>query len=116
MGKTEAQRIRLSGPIKLQYSKDHNIDFEKLLTASEFKEAHRIKMIEWSEAKRAEDAGYFIRSAIEMYEGIPSNILIRIFFASCSGVNSENNQFITSFCFSSFIFHYPINSILYRRT
>lgn len=26
-------------------------------------------MIVWSEAKRAQDKGYFIRAAIEMYEG-----------------------------------------------
>lgn len=61
--------IRLSGPIKKQYAVDHNLDYEALLTASEYKEQHRLPMITWSEAKRAQDNGYFIRAAIEMYNG-----------------------------------------------
>ncbi|CAL4122726.1 unnamed protein product, partial [Meganyctiphanes norvegica] len=61
--------IRISGPIKKQYAADHNLDYEKLLTASDYKEQHRLPMITWSEAKRAQDAGYFIRAAIEMYNG-----------------------------------------------
>ena len=61
--------IRLSGPIKQQYATDHNLDYDKLLDASEYKEKYRLDMIQWSEAKRNVDSGYFIRAAIQMYEG-----------------------------------------------
>ncbi|XP_068230756.1 phosphomevalonate kinase isoform X2 [Palaemon carinicauda] len=61
--------IRLSGPIKQQFALNNNLDYEKLLTASDYKEKYRLEMISWSEAKRRKDNGFFIRAAIEMYEG-----------------------------------------------
>ncbi|XP_076064698.1 phosphomevalonate kinase isoform X2 [Oratosquilla oratoria] len=59
--------VKLSGPIKSEFAKTHDLDYKQLLTASDYKEKYRIPMIEWSEAKRNEDSGYFIRAAIEMY-------------------------------------------------
>lgn len=61
--------IRLSGPIKQQFALNNGLDYSQLLTASDYKEKYRSEMIVWSEAKRAQDKGYFIRAAIEMYEG-----------------------------------------------
>ncbi|XP_050726750.1 phosphomevalonate kinase-like isoform X2 [Eriocheir sinensis] len=61
--------IRLSGPIKQQFALDNDLDYSQLLTASDYKEKYRSEMIVWSEAKRAIDKGYFIRAAIEMFEG-----------------------------------------------
>ncbi|XP_042871968.1 phosphomevalonate kinase-like [Penaeus japonicus] len=64
-----AKTIRLSGPIKQQFAANNGLDYSSLLSASEYKEKYRLQMIEWSEAKRAQDSGFFIRAAIEMYEG-----------------------------------------------
>jgi phosphomevalonate kinase len=44
--------LRLSGPLKKCYADDHNLDYEELLGTSEYKEKHRLKMIEWSEEIR----------------------------------------------------------------
>ncbi|XP_042212952.1 phosphomevalonate kinase-like, partial [Homarus americanus] len=65
----QCQTIRLSGPIKQQFAKTNCLDYSQLLTASEYKEKYRLEMIAWSESKRAEDIGFFIRAAIDMYEG-----------------------------------------------
>ncbi|XP_063592251.1 phosphomevalonate kinase-like [Penaeus indicus] len=70
LGNAEAKTVRLSGPIKQQFAANNGLDYSSLLSASEYKEKYRLQMIEWSEAKRAEDSGFFIRAAIEMYEGV----------------------------------------------
>lgn len=44
--------VRLSGPLKECYAKDHGLDYQKLLSASDYKEQHRLSMITWSEALR----------------------------------------------------------------
>ncbi|ESO11565.1 hypothetical protein HELRODRAFT_166571 [Helobdella robusta] len=54
--------LRLSYPLKSQYSKDHGLDLEKLLDASDFKELYRADMIRWGEEKRNQDPMYFIRA------------------------------------------------------
>ncbi|ESO87613.1 hypothetical protein LOTGIDRAFT_179274 [Lottia gigantea] len=55
--------MRLSSPLKGQYAKDHDLDFEKLLDASEYKEKYRKDMIRWGEEQRQKDPGYFCRLA-----------------------------------------------------
>lgn len=69
LGDAVAKTVRLSGPIKQQFAANNGLDYSSLLSASEYKEKYRLQMIEWSEAKRAQDSGFFIRAAIEMYEG-----------------------------------------------
>lgn len=44
--------IRLSGPLKECYAKDHGLDFQKLLSSGEYKEKYRKDMITWSEEIR----------------------------------------------------------------
>ncbi|XP_064098459.1 phosphomevalonate kinase-like isoform X1 [Macrobrachium nipponense] len=68
IGNDLSKILRLSGPIKQQFALDNGLDYEKLLSASEYKEKYRLEMISWSEAKRAKDSGFFIRAAIEMFE------------------------------------------------
>ena len=46
--------IRLSGPLKECYAQNHGLDYQKLLSASDYKEQHRLSMITWSEALRYE--------------------------------------------------------------
>ncbi|XP_045130758.1 phosphomevalonate kinase-like [Portunus trituberculatus] len=69
LDESKSKIIRLSGPIKQQFAEDNGLDYSQLLTASDYKEKYRSEMITWSEAKRAQDRGYFIREAIKMFEG-----------------------------------------------
>ncbi|OBS83132.1 hypothetical protein A6R68_22910 [Neotoma lepida] len=68
--------LRLSGPLKEQYARDrvidglyfgqeHDLDFQRLLDASTYKEAHRRDMIRWGEEKRRADPGFFCREIVE---------------------------------------------------
>uniref|UniRef100_A0A8B9GHI4 Phosphomevalonate kinase n=1 Tax=Amazona collaria TaxID=241587 RepID=A0A8B9GHI4_9PSIT len=57
--------LRLSGPLKEQYSKEHGLDFQRLLDASAYKETFRQDMIRWGEEKRRADPGFFCRAAVE---------------------------------------------------
>ncbi|KAK3607909.1 hypothetical protein CHS0354_036734 [Potamilus streckersoni] len=63
-GEDKCAILRLSGPLKKQYAKEHNLDFDKLLDASEYKEKYRAEMIKWGEEKRRADPGYFCRLAV----------------------------------------------------
>jgi len=65
----DAVILRLSGPLKECYAKDNGLDFEKLLSAGEYKEKYRLDMLRWSEAIRADDYTYFCKAAIKKYEG-----------------------------------------------
>lgn len=60
-----AHVVRLSAPIKEQFSKMHGLDFTKLLDATEYKEKYRKDMIEWSEKKRKENPDYFVEIAVK---------------------------------------------------
>ncbi|XP_066193963.1 pre-B-cell leukemia transcription factor-interacting protein 1-like isoform X2 [Sylvia atricapilla] len=57
--------LRLSGPLKEQYAKEHGLDFQRLLDASAYKETFRQDMIRWGEEKRHTDPGFFCRAAVE---------------------------------------------------
>ncbi|XP_032938716.1 phosphomevalonate kinase [Catharus ustulatus] len=57
--------LRLSGPLKEQYAKEHGLDFQRLLDASTYKETFRQDMIRWGEEKRRTDPGFFCRAAVE---------------------------------------------------
>ncbi|CAD7674798.1 unnamed protein product [Nyctereutes procyonoides] len=57
--------LRLSGPLKEQYAKEHDLDFQRLLDASAYKEAFRRDMIRWGEEKRQADPGFFCRKVVE---------------------------------------------------
>nr|XP_048311543.1 phosphomevalonate kinase isoform X1 [Myodes glareolus] len=57
--------LRLSGPLKEQYAREHGLDFQRLLDASTYKEAYRRDMICWGEEKRQADPGFFCRKVVE---------------------------------------------------
>ncbi|XP_068778542.1 phosphomevalonate kinase isoform X2 [Struthio camelus] len=57
--------LRLSGPLKEQYAKEHGLDFQRLLDASAYKETYRQDMIRWGEEKRGADPGFFCRIVVE---------------------------------------------------
>lgn len=56
--------LRISGPIKRQFAKDHDLDFEQLLDSSHYKENYRQRMVLWSEQIRASDPNFFLRLAV----------------------------------------------------
>lgn len=55
---------------------EHNLDFEKLLDASSYKEDYRDKMILWGEEIRCRDPGYFCRHAIQQSQALDRDIWI----------------------------------------
>ncbi|XP_038550653.1 phosphomevalonate kinase-like [Micropterus salmoides] len=55
--------IRLSGPLKQQYAKEHNLDLDRLLGPGLYKEQYRADMIRWGETRRSQDPGFFCRLA-----------------------------------------------------
>ncbi|KAM3825102.1 phosphomevalonate kinase [Vipera latastei] len=57
--------LRLSGPLKEQYAKEHGLDFQRLLDASDYKELYREDMIRWGEERRQSDPGFFCRIVVE---------------------------------------------------
>jgi len=59
-----AEIRRISAPLKEEYARIHQLDFDELLTASAYKELHRAKMVEWGEEIRCQDPEYFCRLAM----------------------------------------------------
>uniref|UniRef100_A0A670YJ89 Phosphomevalonate kinase n=1 Tax=Pseudonaja textilis TaxID=8673 RepID=A0A670YJ89_PSETE len=57
--------LRLSGPLKEQYAKEHGLDFQRLLDATDYKELYREDMIRWGEERRQSDPGFFCRIVVE---------------------------------------------------
>jgi phosphomevalonate kinase len=62
---TNIVAFRIASPIKKQFAKDNNLDFDKLLDSSHYKENYRQEMVLWSERIRAKDPNFFLRLAIE---------------------------------------------------
>ncbi|CAG5132913.1 unnamed protein product [Candidula unifasciata] len=63
LGPDKCAVLHLSGPLKKQYAKEHDLDFEKLLDATAYKETYRADMIRWGEEKRNQDPAFFCRLA-----------------------------------------------------
>ncbi|XP_028984370.1 phosphomevalonate kinase [Betta splendens] len=55
--------LRLSGPLKQQYAKEHGLDLAQLLGPGPYKERYRTDMIRWGEVRRRQDPGFFCRLA-----------------------------------------------------
>ncbi|GFG29735.1 hypothetical protein Cfor_03314 [Coptotermes formosanus] len=60
--------IKISAPIKSHWAEEHDLHFEELMGAGEYKETHRQDMIKWSEQIRQKDYGYFCQAAVEMFD------------------------------------------------
>ncbi|XP_041844521.1 phosphomevalonate kinase [Melanotaenia boesemani] len=63
LGSAVCAILRLSGPLKQQYAKEHGLDLEQLLGPGPYKERYRADMISWGEARRNHDPGFFCRLA-----------------------------------------------------
>ncbi|KAL8589115.1 hypothetical protein ACOMHN_017278 [Nucella lapillus] len=68
LGSNVCSIMRLSAPLKSQYAKEHDLDFNRLLDASDYKELHRADMIRWGEDRRSQDPSFFCRLATEVPE------------------------------------------------
>jgi phosphomevalonate kinase len=69
LGTDNAALIKISAPIKSHWAEKHDLNFEELMSAGEYKELHRQEMIIWSEQIRQKDYGYFCKAAVEMLNG-----------------------------------------------
>lgn len=65
LGSNLSQIVRISAPIKTEWSKKLNLNLNELLSDGPYKEKYRRDMIEWSDGVRAKDYGYFCRAAME---------------------------------------------------
>ncbi|KAK6467123.1 phosphomevalonate kinase [Huso huso] len=74
LGSSVCAILRLSGPLKEQYAKEHGLDFRRLLDASGYKEKFREDMIRWGEEKRNTDPGYFCRLIVR---DVPQPVWVR---------------------------------------
>ena len=63
LGDVNCQVMRLSAPLKKQYAMEHNLDFDKLLDSSSYKEKFRGAMISWGEEKRRQNPDFFCNLA-----------------------------------------------------
>ncbi|CAH0758032.1 unnamed protein product [Diatraea saccharalis] len=61
--KDKCEIIKISAPIKHYWAKQNNLNFNELLSNSDYKELHRLEMIRWSDSIREKDYGYFCRQA-----------------------------------------------------
>jgi phosphomevalonate kinase len=66
LGTDNATLIKISASIKSHWAEKHDLNFEELMSAGEYKEAHRQGMIKWSEEIRQQDYGYFCQAVVEL--------------------------------------------------
>lgn len=64
-GKISACVLRISAPLKQEYARIHELDFQALLSAGKYKEQYRKDMVLWGESLRQNDPGYFCRLAVK---------------------------------------------------
>lgn len=58
--------LRIAGPIKKEFAKNHKLDFVRLLDSTEYKEKFRLAMVEWSESYREKEGwNCFLKLAIK---------------------------------------------------
>ncbi|KAF6021927.1 pmvk [Bugula neritina] len=76
LGDSVSHIMKLSAPLKKQYAIEHNLDFERLLDTTEYKEKVRVDMIAWGERKRDEDSAYFCRLSTETSPGFHKPVWI----------------------------------------
>ena len=67
--------LRLSAPLKKQYALEHNLDWQRLLDSSSYKEMYREDMITWGEEKRSRDPSYFCNLIGEQGRNYPMWII-----------------------------------------
>mgnify|MGYP001792416682 CR=1 FL=1 len=58
--------ITLSGPLKYEYAREHELDFDRLLDSTDYKERYRVDMIHWGEKKRSKEPDYFCKKATKI--------------------------------------------------
>jgi phosphomevalonate kinase len=56
-------KITIASPIKRIYANKHNIDYQKLLDTSPYKEIYRADMMKWSQEVRDENPDFFCKEA-----------------------------------------------------
>ncbi|CAL8088242.1 unnamed protein product [Orchesella dallaii] len=76
LDKEKVAVFRIAVPIKHYWAVKNDLDFERLLDTSAYKEQHRFEMVKWSIEVRAENYGYFPVEAIRMADACGKPIWI----------------------------------------
>lgn len=63
LGCDKCDLVSLSAPLKRKYAQIHELDFERLLDSTSYKELYRDDMIRWGEAQRLVNPYVFCREA-----------------------------------------------------
>ncbi|KAJ9594734.1 hypothetical protein L9F63_013944 [Diploptera punctata] len=63
-----AVMLKISAPIKSYWAETHDLQFDDLMGAGEYKEKYRQDMIKWSEGVRRQNYGYFCEAAVKMFK------------------------------------------------
>ena len=71
LGGDKAVILRLSGPLEECYAKDHGMDSQQMLSASDYKEKYRLDtLINWSTKIRTQDYTYFCTAAEDKFSNL----------------------------------------------
>ena len=54
--------MRVASPIKKHFCQKYNMNYEEMMTSSQYKEKRRAEMIKWGEEQRLKDVSIFCRS------------------------------------------------------
>jgi phosphomevalonate kinase len=92
LGTNNTAMIKISAPIKTHWAGTHDLDFEELMSAGEYKEEHRQDMIKWSEQIRQKDYGYFCQAAVEMFNG--THFYIQCLFSEKGDTGGNKFRFL----------------------
>lgn len=69
--------VRISGPLKKEYSRLHGLDLDHLMDSGPYKEEFRKDMVRWSDEVRKKDPCYFCRiAATEAVNSSQSDVFI----------------------------------------
>ncbi len=64
-GRYNVNEVILAAPLKEIYARENNLDYERLLDTSSYKELHRVEMIKWSDLIRLKDPFFFCKIAVD---------------------------------------------------
>ncbi|XP_063723689.1 phosphomevalonate kinase-like [Symsagittifera roscoffensis] len=89
--------LTLSAPLKKQYALEHDLDFNRLLDSSDYKELHREEMIKWGEEKRSKQPSFFCELSAKDAETKNQNNDSVIWIVSDARRPTDIEYFITKY-------------------
>ena len=65
VSKNDCHIMRVAAPIKKHFCQKYNMNYEEMMTASQYKEQRREEMIRWGEEQRTNDSSIFCRAELK---------------------------------------------------